>query len=46
MQNVMCMQVNVGQAAVLNTGAASFARMTSEQLVMILNQHVSSSLQS
>lgn len=37
----MCMQGNAGQPAVLNTSAASFASMNSEQLVMMLNQHVS-----
>lgn len=36
------MQVNAGQPAVTSTNAAIFAEMSSEQLVMILNQHVSS----
>lgn len=37
-----CVQVDAGQPGVTNTRAASIAKMSSEQLVMTLNQHVSS----
>lgn len=42
MQYLKCLQGYASQPAATNTSAASIAKMSSEQLVMALNQHVSS----
>ena len=42
MHYLNCLQVDAGQPAITNTSAASIVKMSSQQLVMTLNQHVSS----